>query len=134
MMKFFLTLAQLAMLVSFLTACGGGSLGANNNSADSSSTVTYQVNEATNSSSLSWQAPTTYEDGNTLPPSLLGGYKIYAGSSVDSYALITTITDISDTDFVFTTLGKGLKFLFVTSFDIYGNESRLSDPIVVNIS
>jgi hypothetical protein len=117
-----------------LTACGGGGNIGSSSTGDSASKVTYQVNDATSSSSISWTAPTTYEDGSPLSPAELGGYKVYVGSSETSYSVNYTTTDIAKTNFNFSELGKGLKFLYVTSFDINGNESRLSDPVVVNIT
>jgi hypothetical protein len=125
---------------------GGGSMGTGTSTSSTSSTssdsttsgdtssTSVSAIEALNSSSISWTAPTTYEDGSVLSPSDLGGYKVYVGNSADTMTLHTTITDISTTEFVFTDLGKGTRYISVSSYDINGNESQLSDTTIVNIS
>jgi len=134
----------LILISTVITACGGGGGTTVNNDDATIDNIPSNANpvnapveeliEASNSSSISWSAPTTYEDGSTLSPAELGGYRIYVGSDRDNLSLNTDISDSADTNFSFAALGNGIKYIAVTSYDTNGNESRLSDTMGVNIN
>ena len=83
------------------------------------------IGGGTNSLMLSWNPPTTNEDGSTLED--LAGYKLYYGTQPGQYSQVITVgsyntAEISD-------LGTGTYYLTVTAYDIYGNESGFSNEI-----
>lgn len=138
------------VMAGMMAACGGGSTsgsttstgsassgttsGSGSSGGSSSPAASVTVYEAVSTSSVSWSAPVTYEDGSSLSPSELGGYKVYVGTTASNMTVDTTITDISTTEFQFTNLGKGIRYVSISSYDINGVESKLSENIVVNIS
>ena len=82
-------------------------------------------NGGSNSLMLSWNAPTTNEDGSPLDD--LAGYKLYYGNAPGIYSQVITVGDYTTAEIG--GLGSGTYFLSVTAYDIYGNESSFSNEI-----
>ena len=78
-----------------------------------------------NSLMLSWNAPSTNEDGSPL--SDLAGYKLYYGNAPGIYSNVITVGDYTNAEIG--DLGFGTYYLTVTAYDIYGNESGYSNEI-----
>lgn len=74
---------------------------------------------------LSWNAPTTNEDGSALED--LAGYRLHYGTAPGQYSQVInvgyfTTAEIGD-------LAPGTYYISVTAYDIYGNESDYSNEI-----
>jgi hypothetical protein len=78
---------------------------------------------------LSWDAPTTNEDGTPLTD--LAGYKTYYGQSYGNYE--HSINTESYNTIVIDNLSAGTWCFAVTAYDISGNESTYSDEVCVEI-
>jgi len=78
-----------------------------------------------NSLLLSWNAPTTNDDGSVLED--LAGYKLYYGTLPGQYSHVVNVGDY--TSAVIGDLGFGTYYLTVTAYNIYGSESRHSNEI-----
>lgn len=104
------TLISLTLL---LTACGGGG----------DSPTTQQGNP--NSATLTWDAPTTNEDGTPLND--LAGYNIYYGTSSGVYT--TTIPTENIITYTVGNLIPGIYYFVVTAVDTSGNESNYSNEV-----
>ena len=78
-----------------------------------------------NSLMLSWNAPTTNEDGSPLND--LAGYKLYYGNAPGIYSNVITVGEYTTAEIG--DLGSGTYYLTVTAYDIYGNESAFSNEI-----
>jgi hypothetical protein len=74
---------------------------------------------------LSWDAPTTNEDGTPLAD--LAGYKIYYGSSSGSYT--GSVTAGAVTNYVLTDLTPGAYYIAVTAYNSSGDESGYSNEV-----
>ena len=74
---------------------------------------------------LSWNAPSTNEDGSPL--SDLAGYKLYYGNAPGIYSNVITVGDYTSAEIG--DLESGTYYLTVTAYDIYGNESAFSNEI-----
>ena len=79
----------------------------------------------TNSLKLSWNPPTTNEDGTPLED--LAGYKLYYGTQPGQYSKVITMGGTTSVEV--DNMSSGTYFLTVTAFDIYGNESGFSNEI-----
>ena len=75
---------------------------------------------------LSWTDPTTYNDGSVLPPTDIGGYKLYYGPSTGNY---TNVIDIgpNDSNIFDLQLPSGIYFFTLTVYDKDGDESDKSN-------
>lgn len=69
---------------------------------------------------LSWEAPTTREDGSALTN--LAGYRVYYGNSSRAYDQEIDVGNT--TNHVFTSLAPGKYFFAVTAYDTNGAESE----------
>ena len=78
-----------------------------------------------NSLMLSWNSPTTNEDGSPLND--LAGYKLYYGSQPGQYTRVVTVGDFMQAEI--SDLNSGTWYLAVTAYDMYGNESSFSNEI-----
>ena len=92
----------------------GGSGGDGGRGADSS-----------NSTTLTWDAPTINADGTALTG--LAGYKIYYGTSTGSYT--TTVDAGNFTTYTVPALSAGTYYFAVTAYDTSGNESNYSNEV-----
>lgn len=106
----------------FLTACGGSSTSTNNPDGGPS---------LTGSISLRWDIPATRVDGTFLPSSEVYGYKIYVTNSNGSYPArpLVNITDRRTKNYTLKGLSAGTYYIYVTTYDMNGDESPLSDPV-----
>lgn len=77
--------------------------------------------------SLTWAGPSLRSDNSALPLSEIDGYRIYHGPSEDQLALIANIDDASATQYTVDSLTAGTHYFAVTSYDIHGSESALSN-------
>jgi hypothetical protein len=100
----------LIFLISGCGGCGGGS-----SSGDSSR----------NSSVLTWDAPTTNDDGTPLIA--LAGYKIYYGTSPGHYSTVIDVGNL--TRYKVKNLRPGTYYFAVTAYNIIGNESIYSNEV-----
>ena len=80
------------------------------------------------SATLSWTAPTQYEDGSALPASELANYKIYYGNSTGVYSGFITVS-AATTSYTVNNLTSGLTYYFVVTAvatnaqeSVYSNE------------
>jgi hypothetical protein len=79
---------------------------------------------------LSWNAPTTNEDGTPLTD--LAGYKIYYGTATGNYTYIVDVGKV--TTYTFTNLADGLTYYFVaTSYNAARFESNYSNEVSKSI-
>jgi len=91
------------------------------------------IGSVSSSSSLTWQAPSTFTDLSPLSLSDIGGYKIYVGANEGPLTFFTNINDPSITSFDLSRIGKGTHRIAVTCYDINGIESFFSSELTVNI-
>ena len=76
---------------------------------------------------LSWQAPTTNEDGSPLTD--LAGYKLYCGPSMGNYLPIKDVGNVLEYP-ISNDLQDGTHFCVATAYDTSGNESAYSNEVV----
>ncbi len=76
---------------------------------------------------VSWDIPTTNEDGSTLDD--LAGFAVHYGQASASYSELATIDDDTATSAAIGGLAAGEWFFAVTAFDTSGNHSALSDEV-----
>ncbi len=75
---------------------------------------------------LSWDPPTTNEDGSPLTD--LAGYKIYYGTSSRNYSFYINVGNVNS--YTINNLTEGAIYYFaVTAYDISGNESKFSNEV-----
>lgn len=128
-----------------ITACGGGdepsgeptnivgtggSTGSTGGTTGGGTTVT-----ANKSISLKWDIPTTKVNGDPLSLSEIAGFKIYITTSTNFAPTQANVTILgtTDTDHVIGNLASGKYYIFVTTYDVNGDESPLSDPITKTV-
>lgn len=98
--------------------------------SDGTSTVElapFDLTVAYGSASLSWVAPSSRSDNSALPLSEIGGYRVYYGPSEDQLVLLASIDDASVTQYTANSLAAGTHYFAVTSYDVQGGESALSN-------
>ena len=115
-----------------MTACGGGS-NASSSATDLPRTV--QPTTATSSISIGWDIPSTKVNGDPLSLSEIGGYKIYVtkNSSIIPSLPNATITDTGATAHTINELASGTYYIYITTFDVNGDESPYSDYITKTV-
>ena len=109
-------------MVLMLVACGG----ARSPELDG-------VNSVSSNSFISWQYPSAYEDQTPLPLSDIAGYHIYIGTTEKKMRLSKNIYDPTITKLSLDKVGKGVHYIAVSCYDVYGAESKFSSIIIVNI-
>jgi len=75
---------------------------------------------------LHWDAPSTREDGEPLLLSEIGGYRLYSSNSLDGN--YTLIEDTQNTSYLVDTL---LGYVYITSYDVGGDESKPSNIVFI---
>ncbi|MFV2058014.1 MAG: hypothetical protein ACC707_16230 [Thiohalomonadales bacterium] len=110
----------------YISACGG-----DNGSEGGGS----PVNIGTKSISVGWEITETRVNGDLLKLSAIGGYKLYVttNSSVIPARPHTTITDASITSYTLNDLSPATYYIYLTTYDINGDESPYSDRIKITI-
>lgn len=107
--------------------CGGGGGGDGSSSGVSGSSSPSPASSPGQSVSLSWEAPTTSNDGTGIDD--LSGYKIYYGNSSRNY---TQSIDVGNsTSASISSLSSGTWCFAVTAYDMSGNESSYSDEVCI---
>ena len=95
------------------------------NSTRSLPAFTVTVNAvSTGQAALTWAAPTENADGSSLTD--LAGYRIYHGTTADTFGEIIEITGSNSTSYTFTQLAKGTHYFAIASFNSSGTESEKS--------
>jgi hypothetical protein len=119
-----------------LQACGGGSGGTASGTASQTNTPptntpptntppTNALPTNTGSATVSWNPPTTREDGSPLTD--LAGFKVYYGSAPDNLGTSISLQDASMTSYVVSNLSAhGTYYFSVTAVDSTGGESPFS--------
>ena len=74
---------------------------------------------------LSWDAPTTNEDGTPLED--LAGYKVYRGTAPRTYGTPVDVGNVLSHNII--GLGEGTHYFAVTAYDTSGNESKYSNEV-----
>lgn len=115
------------LLLMTISGCGGGGGGG------STGTSGTQNNSSSNSLNgtitLSWDAPSTNEDGTASTD--LAGYRVYYGASSNSYTESVNIGNT--TSAVISGLTAGTWCMAVTAYDKWGNESYYSEEVCKTI-
>ena len=83
---------------------------------------------------LSWNAPTTRDDNSALPLAELAGYRIYAGTTPETLALLVDINDADTTQYTITDLSPATYYYTVTAYNVYGIESLRPQPVSKTIN
>lgn len=110
-------------LIAVLGGCGGQSSQASSTSAASASAIP----------SLTWQAPATREDGSSLAPNEIRGYRLYYKLVTESTYKAITLSDPSTTSLTLSGFSPGRYDFYVTAVDTNGLESPPSKIMAVTI-
>lgn len=110
------------LAVGMIQGCGDGGV----SGSDPATSIPVGVNSAT----LSWEKPTTNQDGSSLTD--LAGYQIYYGQTTpvtrdNSQSIL--VWDQNETSYVVAELAPGIYHFAVTAVDLLGNESPMSDEV-----
>lgn len=82
---------------------------------------------------LAWSAPMTREDGSSLAPGQISGYRIYFRlKHTDTFDIIA-LNDASTTRYPLEGMPPGAYEFSISTVDVDGLESRRSDPVEVNL-
>ncbi|MFV1983520.1 MAG: hypothetical protein ACC657_08265 [Thiohalomonadales bacterium] len=112
----------LFLLISLsITSCGGGSNNANTEAV-----------AGTKSISFSWDIPTTRIDKTALALSEVNGFRVYlstTSTSTDTNTKIITIPYDATASYTIKNLASGTYYIRISTYDFFGDESELSDPI-----
>ncbi len=85
----------------------------------------------TGSVTLSWQAPSTYEDGSPLTD--IAGYKVYYGKESGAYSDFVEVVNYTSASIGGLPVGIPLYFS-VTAYDLSGSHSTFSSEVSTVIS
>jgi len=85
------------------------------------------VQTATGTATLSWDAPTTNEDGTTLDN--LAGFRVYYGTAPGDYTQSTTIGNPGITTYVVENLTPNTWYFATTAYNTRGIESDFSNEV-----
>lgn len=128
-MRYLLQILTLTASLLLLSACGNG---------DTSSSATNPVQQTTysgvDSVNLRWLPPTTRSDGSYLPASDLAGYRIYMGTSRTNLAPIVDLVNDNLNEHLVEDLSQGSYYFAITAYDSDGNESGLSQVVLITLS
>jgi len=143
--------AMLLLSIISLVSCGGGSSNLSddaNNTTENSTTSTTNTTSTTGTinpnisntsdffkgagtASLSWQAPTTYSNGESF--SDLAGHNIYIDGG-DGFVKIAAVSSPGVSNYLVENLTNGDYRFAVTAYDSFGSESALSNDVTVVIN
>lgn len=87
-----------------------------------------------NSQKLSWQPPLTREDGSSLYPGEIQGYRIYFKKTHHSHFQSIPLKDASKTTLVLDGFSPGVYHFSISTIDTNGLESRRSTMVRVNVT
>lgn len=83
---------------------------------------------------LTWQAPLTREDGSSLYPGEIGGYRIYFRLNHQDQLQVLQVKDPFKTSLSLADFAPGVYRFSISTIDINGLESRRSDAIRVDVT
>jgi hypothetical protein len=86
------------------------------------------VHSSGGSVTLSWEAPSEREDGNTLFPSEIEGYRLYMGDSAETLELVMDVSSTT-TQYELEGIATGTYYFSVTTYDAEGNESNFANVV-----
>ncbi|GBE04611.1 MAG TPA: hypothetical protein ENG95_07285 [Nitrospirae bacterium] len=112
------------LLLLAVTGCGGGG-GGSTSSGGSSGSGGGDSGGYSGSVTLTWDAPTTNEDGTPLTD--LAGYMVHYGPGSGNY--IYLLNNGNNTEALISNLAAGTWCFAVTAYDTSGNESEYSDEV-----
>ncbi len=121
--KFFSAIACIMFLIFALTGCGGETGSGTSNRSDFGGGG--GTGGDTSSVMLSWDAPTTNEDGSPLTD--LAGYKTYYGPISGNYT--QSINVGNNMQVMIDNLSSGTWCFAITAYDVSGIESTYSDEV-----
>jgi hypothetical protein len=138
MRKYILDSILIITFLAALTGCGAGDAQVSSNggneqiSINSNDPTPINAGQQTadTSTSLAWEAPTTYSDGSAFIPA---GYKIYYGTSSGNYTQVVDAGNIMTYDISNLNLTPGTYYITVTSYDSMGQESGLSNEVAKTV-
>ena len=88
-------------------------------------TISYAPAAEAGQAIVTWDPPTTNEDGTPLTD--LAGYRLYYGRASGTYS--TTVDVHNVRTYTVTNLAEGTWFFAATAYDTTGNESRYSNEV-----
>lgn len=91
------------------------------------------VTETTPPKALSWSAPHTREDGSTLKPGHIAGFRIYYRLRHGNSFRVIAVDDPQRTSQSLEDLPPGAYEFAITTVDADGLESRRSAPVIVDL-
>ncbi|MET4027045.1 hypothetical protein ABIE59_002579 [Marinobacter sp. MBR-99] len=93
----------------------------------------YSADSADSPRTLAWNPPMTREDGSSLAPGQISGYRIYYRMKHKNDFNIIPLNDASTTRYRLEGMPPGAYEFSITTVDVDGLESRRSDPVEVNL-
>ena len=115
-------LLLISILLSALTACGGGGASSKHSTANQNPNANGRV-------SLAWSPPSTRSDGSFLPINELAGYKVYMGTSRSNLSQLVDLNDEAINNYTVSNLPAGSYYFAVSAYDMDGFESGFSQVI-----
>lgn len=82
---------------------------------------------------LAWTAPLTREDGSSLAPGQISGYRIYYRLKHTRKFDTIPLNDASTTRYTLNGMPPGAYEFSISTIDVDGLESRRSEPVQVNL-
>jgi hypothetical protein len=83
---------------------------------------------------LTWNAPLTREDGSSLYPGQISGYRIYYRLKHENTLKVIPVDSPQKNRFTLNTLPPGAYEFSITTVDDSGLESRRSTPVSINLT
>lgn len=83
---------------------------------------------------LRWEAPMKREDGTSLYPGEISGYRIYVSAGTEDRARVIPIDDGSATSYALKEVSPGTYSITISVVDADGRESRQSPSVRVEVS
>jgi hypothetical protein len=93
----------------------------------------YPADNTESPRTLAWSPPMTREDGSSLAPGQISGYRIYYRMKHKNDFNIIPLNDASTTRYRLEGMPPGAYEFSITTVDVDGLESRRSDPVEVNL-
>ncbi|KAA1170560.1 fibronectin type III domain-containing protein [Marinobacter salinexigens] len=101
--------------------------------AEGSTDTVIENSVPANAAMLSWTAPLTRENGESLTMGEIAGYEVVYGSSADNLDQSLAIGDASVDELLVDNLDTGTWYFAIRTLDIDGNRSQLSDVVYKQI-
>lgn len=120
-------------LLAVLGGCGGHNTQASATQTSNTQASSQSAGPASPIPTLAWQEPATREDGSSLAPNEIGGYRVYYKQASASVYKTITLTDPNTTNLTLSGFSPGNYDFYVTAVDTSGLESPPSKTVAVNI-